>query len=145
MNPIVQLIAAWAGSLGFALLFNVRGKKLAYASLGGLLAFWAVCSSGSFAGCASCSGSLWYDGWLDFLEEHPPSPWQRVYLSLGRTEEKARNPRMAQVGEATRRSFERLQRAEVPSRLVWQDGGHFHQIPRRLAGALTSLLKEARC
>ena len=110
-------------------------------SLGGLLAFWAVCSSGSFAGCASCSGSLWYDGWLDFLEEHPPSPWQRVYLSLGRTEEKARNPRMAQVGEATRRSFERLQRAEVPSRLVWQDGGHFHQIPRRLAGALTSLLK----
>ena len=38
MNPIVQLIAAWAGSLGFALLFNVRGKKLAFASLGGLLA-----------------------------------------------------------------------------------------------------------
>ena len=41
MNPIVQLIAAWAGSLGFAMLFNVRGRKLAYASLGGLLA-WAV-------------------------------------------------------------------------------------------------------
>ena len=31
MNPIVQLIAAWAGSLGLALLFNVRGKKLAFA------------------------------------------------------------------------------------------------------------------
>ncbi|MDY5221116.1 MAG: threonine/serine exporter family protein [Eubacteriales bacterium] len=41
MNPIVQLIAAWAGSLGFAMLFNVRGKKLPLASLGGLLA-WAV-------------------------------------------------------------------------------------------------------
>ena len=45
MNPIVQLIAAWAGSLGFALLFNVRGRKLAYASLGGLLAGQSICWS----------------------------------------------------------------------------------------------------
>ncbi len=41
MNPILQLAAAWLGTLGFALLFNVRGEKLLFASLGGLLA-WAV-------------------------------------------------------------------------------------------------------
>ncbi len=36
-----ELIAAFAGSLGFALLFHVRREKLLLASLGGLLA-WAV-------------------------------------------------------------------------------------------------------
>lgn len=41
MNPMLQLAAAWLGSLGFAMLFNVRGGKLLCASLGGLLA-WAV-------------------------------------------------------------------------------------------------------
>jgi len=41
MEKIIQLAAAWLGSLGFALLFNIRGKKLFYASLGGLLS-WAV-------------------------------------------------------------------------------------------------------
>ena len=41
MHPLLQLAAAWVGSLGFAMLFNVRGKKLPLASLGGLLA-WAV-------------------------------------------------------------------------------------------------------
>lgn len=41
MEKIIQLLAAWIGSLGFALLFNIRGKQLLYASLGGLLS-WAV-------------------------------------------------------------------------------------------------------
>jgi len=41
MDSILQLAAAWLGTLGFAMLFNVRGRRLAYASLGGLLA-WAV-------------------------------------------------------------------------------------------------------
>lgn len=41
MHEIIQLIAAWLGSLGFAALFNLRGKKLVVASLGGIFA-WAV-------------------------------------------------------------------------------------------------------
>jgi len=38
---IVQLVTAFVGSLGFALLFHVRGKKLLFGSLGGLLA-WGI-------------------------------------------------------------------------------------------------------
>lgn len=41
MNQIIQLIAAYLGSLGFAALFNIRGEKLVFASLGGFLA-WAA-------------------------------------------------------------------------------------------------------
>ena len=40
-NAWVQLAAALAGSAGFALLFNARGEKLLWASLGGLLS-WGV-------------------------------------------------------------------------------------------------------
>ena len=41
MNYVLQLAAAFSGSMGFALLFQVRRGKLLLASLGGRLA-WAV-------------------------------------------------------------------------------------------------------
>ena len=41
MDMILQLVTAFLGSLGFALLFHVRGKNLLLGSLGGLLA-WGV-------------------------------------------------------------------------------------------------------
>lgn len=41
MNYVMQLVTAFLGSLGFALLFHVRREKLLLASLGGLLA-WGV-------------------------------------------------------------------------------------------------------
>ena len=41
MDMLIQLVTAFTGSLGFALLFHVRKEKLLLASLGGLLA-WGV-------------------------------------------------------------------------------------------------------
>lgn len=41
MNYIIQIIAAFLGSLGFAVLFNIKGKDIIWAALGGLLD-WSV-------------------------------------------------------------------------------------------------------
>lgn len=41
MKEAIQLIAAFLGSLGFAVLFNIRGKKLFFSTFGGFLA-WGV-------------------------------------------------------------------------------------------------------
>ena len=41
MREIIQLIVSFTGSLGFAALFNIHGKKLWFAALGGCLS-WAV-------------------------------------------------------------------------------------------------------
>ena len=41
MKYMIQLLMAYLGSLGFGVLYNIHGKKLLFASLGGLLA-WAV-------------------------------------------------------------------------------------------------------
>ena len=40
MKEFIQLMAALFGSLGFAALFNIRGKKLIFATIGGFLS-WA--------------------------------------------------------------------------------------------------------
>lgn len=40
-DGIVQVLTSLVGTLGFGFLFNVRGKKLLFASLGGALA-WAL-------------------------------------------------------------------------------------------------------
>lgn len=39
MTQFVQLLAGGVGSLGFAFLFNIRGKRLAVATFGGLLSW----------------------------------------------------------------------------------------------------------
>lgn len=36
-----QIITAFMGSLGFSILFNIKGKKIGYAALGGMLA-WVI-------------------------------------------------------------------------------------------------------
>lgn len=41
MQEGIQLLAALLGSLGFSALFNIRGKKLMFAAIGGFLA-WGV-------------------------------------------------------------------------------------------------------
>lgn len=41
-REVIQLITALIGSLGFGILFNVRGKKLLAAGVGGFLA-WGLC------------------------------------------------------------------------------------------------------
>lgn len=39
MSPAVEVIMAFLGSLGFSILFNIRGSKLIVASMGGLLSW----------------------------------------------------------------------------------------------------------
>ena len=41
MHEMIQLLVSFTGSLGFAVLFNIHGKKLWFAALGGCLS-WAV-------------------------------------------------------------------------------------------------------
>ena len=41
MNPIVQILMGVCGTLGFNILFNIRGRKLLFATLGGFIS-WTV-------------------------------------------------------------------------------------------------------
>ena len=107
-------------------------------SLGGLFAAWAFCQSAAFACCASISGSLWYDGWMEFVARQRPMG-RAAYLSLGKTEQRVRNQRMRSVGECTRQTvaFWQTQLGADNLRLDWNEGGHFSEIPLRWSKAMT--------
>ncbi|MDE6846073.1 MAG: alpha/beta hydrolase [Lachnospiraceae bacterium] len=115
-------------------------------SLGGLTALYAVYKTDLFGTIGSLSGSLWYDGFCEFMEGAMPLRKDiRVYLSLGKKERLSRNPRMSKVAECTEKARDILvsqlgaQSGQPDVRNVsfeWNDGGHFHDIPRRFARAV---------
>ncbi len=112
-------------------------------SLGGLFAVWALHESRAFSACGCCSASLWYDGWEEYAASHRPKAGCRVYMSLGKSEEKARDRRLASIGNATRSMAQRLEAdpAVAEFYLHWNNGGHFKAVEYRTGQALTWLVK----
>ena len=110
---------------------------LAGYSLGGLFALWAAYRTESFDGICAVSPSLWVRGW-DAYAEGRVACADAVYLSLGDKEERARNVRMAAVGDCVRRQASRLTRqfAEGKTVFEWNRGGHFDDESGRMARGL---------
>ena len=122
------------------------GPAIAGYSLAGLTALYGLHGGwgGKFSAFASLSGSLWMEGWDAFAESHPVPPEARAYLSLGGKEEKAGNPRMRRVGEATRAEAARLKMQLPPRSLHFtlRPGGHFKDVPGRWRAALCWLAEK---
>lgn len=113
-------------------------------SLAGLASLYCLYKSETFGKIGSLSGSLWYDGWLDFISSNSPvNTAAKVYLSLGRNEEHIQNKLMAKVVDYTRRTFDILSDKLISSKnitLEWNKGGHFTEIPQRFIKALLWLM-----
>jgi len=112
-------------------------------SLAGLFALWSIFQTNLFHCCASCSGSLWYNGWPAYVRQNTPHPMERIFFSLGKKEEKARNPVMAAVGGNTRETCallkEKLPAADIA--FFYGEGGHFDHVAARITGALRWLMR----
>ena len=105
-------------------------------SLAGLFALWVGYQTDKFEGIAAASPSVWYPQWIDYASENKPFA-QSVYLSLGDKEEKAKNPVMAQVGNAIRKQHELLMEQDVNTILEWNAGNHFVDSDKRMALGFT--------
>lgn len=115
--------------------WNGQSYVLGY-SLGGLAALYFA-GQHSFAGCGSCSGSLWYPGFVDWLKDHRPDC--PVYLSLGGKEKNTRDALMARVEDCTKAVYDLL-RPQVKTAFAHEPGGHFREVPQRLCHAIEWLL-----
>ena len=100
-----QIIPLTEGQLRFAPLF----RGIAGYSLAGLFALWSVYQTDAFDRAASVSGSLWFDGFMDFMEVSAPKAG-RIYLSLGDKEKASKNQRLARVEDCTAKAAELLWR-----------------------------------
>lgn len=109
-------------------------------SLAGLFSLWAFYETGLFRGAASCSGSLWFPGWLEYAQTKSAPRGSALYLSLGEKEPRARNPLMAQVGACTEAQLELARSQGMEAVLRWHPGGHFQDPPGRVAQGFAWLL-----
>ncbi len=106
-------------------------------SLSGLFALWSACNTDAFTNIISISGSLWYDGFVDWLKQNTPSPEiRRFCMLLGEKEKFAKEKRMATVEERTcviANMLKEKTQAAVSFELV--EGTHFSPIMPRLERA----------
>ncbi len=119
-----------------------RWTGLAGYSLAGLFAAWAAHQTDAFGRFASVSGSIWYPGFIEYASRNAPvrAP-ERVYLSVGDKEAKARNPVMRTVEDATRRLMAMYQDMGVVTRFELNPGGHFNDPLGRMAKGIGWLLE----
>ena len=108
-------------------------------SLAGLFALWAGTQTDRFDGIAAASPSVWFPGFVGYLEENEIHA-DRIYLSLGDREERTKNPVMAQVGDAIRRIHALLTESGKNCTLEWNKGNHFKEPDLRTAKGFACLI-----
>ena len=112
-------------------------RTLLGVSLSGLFAVWSAFSTDAFTNIISISGSLWYDGLVEWMKEQSLSPRiKKVCILLGEKEKNAKEKRMATVEERTQTASNILKektQAAVTFELV--EGTHFSPIMPRLERA----------
>ena len=116
-------------------------RFLAGVSLSGLFAVWSVFRCDLFAGIASISGSLWYDGFASWTEGQTPSGRiGKVFVSLGDREKESKDRRMAKVEEMTLQVVEILRRKGACVEFELEENTtHFSPVVPRLEKMLGSL------
>ena len=116
-------------------------RTLLGVSLSGLFAVWAAFNTDAFANIISLSGSLWYDGFVEWMKEQTPSPQlKKICMLLGEKEKNAKEKRMATVEERTLDTANILRaksQATVTCELV--EGTHFSPILPRMERAMMTL------
>ena len=116
-------------------------RTLLGVSLSGLFAVWSAFNTDAFTNIISLSGSLWYDGFVEWMKEQTPSPQlKKICMLLGEKEKNAKEKRMATVEERTLDAANILRaksQATVTCELV--EGTHFSPILPRMERAMMTL------
>ncbi|MCR5761666.1 MAG: hypothetical protein K6F82_06745 [Sphaerochaetaceae bacterium] len=108
-------------------------------SLAGLFALWASTKSAVFSGVCAASPSVWFPSFLSYVKENPLLS-SNVYLSLGDTEEKTKNPFMATVGKCIKELEELLKKEGKNCFFESNSGNHFKDADLRIAKGMAYLL-----
>ena len=70
------------------------------------------------------------------MEQHPPRPGEKIYLSLGDREEFGGPPLLRTVGDCTRRAHAFYKEKGLDTVLEWNKGGHGKGVDARWKKAL---------
>ena len=116
---------------------NTENKEIKYIlggySLAGLFSLWSGYQTDIFEGIAAVSPSVWYKKWIEYVETEKTLS-EKIYLSLGDTEEKTKHQILSKIGDNIRKQHEILEKSEnVKTVLEWNEGNHFQNPDIRTA------------
>jgi len=123
--------------------FGLKPASMAIAgySLAGMFALYAGTRSEAFDALLSVSGSLWFDGFVEFVKEQGVSKKAHyVYLSLGENEPVTKNKVLSTVGMKTEELRDYYLSQGIKTDFVWNQGGHFNDESKRIASAILAYL-----
>ncbi|MCF0229577.1 MAG: hypothetical protein HUJ76_07810 [Parasporobacterium sp.] len=122
---------------------NTPDILIAGYSLAGLFSLWCLYNTDVFCGAISGSGSLWYEGFSDYVYTHGIRRPGIVYLSLGSKEHKSRNPLMRTVMEKTEAVYGHLKNEANVEAVVFEmnPGNHFQDVDERMVKGIAWALK----
>ena len=118
-------------------------RSIVGVSLSGLFAVWASLSMPLFSAVGSVSGSLWYDGFLEWMKEHTDTVTERYYFSLGDKEKGGKNKRLASVEEATLETVDLLKSVGKDVFFEYNEGNHFGPLIERIEKAIKGIYTES--
>lgn len=112
-------------------------------SLAGLFSAYVFYKTTAFDMGASVSGSLWFDGFIEFLESSGIKKLpEKMYFSVGSREKKTKNVRMAKVEECTEKAEEIFRGLGVKTVFRLNEGGHFDNVAERIASGINYLTED---
>ena len=116
---------------------NTENKEIKYIlggySLAGLFSLWSGYQTDIFKGIAAVSPSVWYKKWIEYVETEKTLS-EKIYLSLGDTEEKTKHQILSKIGENIRKQHEILENSgNMKTVLEWNEGNHFQNPDIRTA------------
>lgn len=139
LNLLTQKIVPAAEGL----LSGISWRGIAGYSLGGLFAVWSLYNTGVFTRMASCSGSLWFEGLMPYINSTPlKCNLQSAYFSLGDREAGKTGSPTHSVAQNTRSVAESYAAMGVRTNFSWERGGHNADPVGRVARAIEWLLRE---
>ena len=102
-------------------------------SLSALFALWSCYNTDIFDGVVAASPSIWFPGFIKYAKENDIKV-NKIYLSLGDSEEKTKNKIMSTVGDNIREYYDMLRKDATNNVILeWNEGNHFMDSDLRTA------------
>ena len=115
---------------------------LAGYSLAGLFALYAATKCEAFQAVASCSGSLWFPCFKEYILSCKAEALPKtIYFSLGDREARTRNEALRTVEDNTRKIARQLSERGIKTVFELNKGNHFQQAGLRTAKGIKWLLE----
>ena len=120
---------------------DIESYSIVGYSLAGLFAIYSLYKTDIFTSAISCSGSLWYPNFIEYIEKNELKVIpDKIYFSLGNKESKTKNELMAKVEEKTKYAEKYYNNKNIKTIYEENEGNHFQDVVYRIAKGIIWIL-----